>query len=203
MDKDTKNALLSRLRAYACNPDDDIILIKEKIKAALLQCPELLYALNNNSLEDELFDKNGELLIDGEWDRYFGDNGNIRPFVFFPQVQTDVSNYVCYKVEFTEVPRYNSIEKYTHVTFVILVSGGNIIDKDTGIPRHDLLSSIIRERFNWSNIFGTQCKLIENKESITDTNYVTRTLVFELTSLNAIVKTNHNNTSIINNVVRK
>ena len=46
----TKEDLLDKLRAYANNPDDDNIKYKDIIKKALLNCPELLYALNNNEL---------------------------------------------------------------------------------------------------------------------------------------------------------
>lgn len=82
----TKNELLDKLRAYADTPDDDNIRYKEKIHDALLNNAELLYALNNEELESELFDEDDNLLIDeetgellGEVDRYFGDNSNIRP----------------------------------------------------------------------------------------------------------------------------
>lgn len=54
------------------------------------------------------------------------------------------------------------------------------MDKLTGLPRHDLIASIIREQFNWSSIFGLQTKLISSKESMTDNNYVVRTLVFQI-----------------------
>lgn len=54
------------------------------------------------------------------------------------------------------------------------------MDKMTGIPRHDLISSIIREKINWSNVFGMQAKLVSNKEAISDNNYILRTMIFEL-----------------------
>ena len=52
----TKEELLNKLCAYADNPDDDNIRYKEKIHDALLNNAELLYALNNEELESELFD---------------------------------------------------------------------------------------------------------------------------------------------------
>ena len=75
----TKNDLLQKLRSYAYTPDDDVIRFKEKVKEKLLKCPELLYALNNKELENELFcddgtlnaeyDENtGEIIPLGEWD---------------------------------------------------------------------------------------------------------------------------------------
>ena len=191
----TKKDLLDKLRDYANNPDDDNIRYKEKIHDALLNNAELLYALNNEELESELFDgkelnidkETGELL--GEVDRYFGDNSNIRPYLFIPDTQTDVKHYVCYQVAFDELPRYQNVQKYTEITFNIFVNGKDRTDKLTGIPRHDLIASIIREKFNWSNIFGMQTHLISSKESVTDNNYLVRTLIFQITDVNSITYT--------------
>ena len=202
----TKEELLNKLRAYADTPDDDNIRYKEKIHDALLSNAELLYALNNEELESELFDEDDNLLIDeetgellGEVDRYFGDNSNIRPYLFIPDTQTDVKHYVCYQVAFDELPRYPNIQKYTEITFNIFVNGKDRTDKLTGIPRHDLIASIIRERFNWSNIFGMQTHLISSKESVTDNNYLVRTLVFQVLDLNGIVNTPYGDETYIRN----
>ena len=192
----TKEELLDKLCAYAKTPDDDNIKYKDIIRKTLLNCPELLYALNNNELEPELFDEGGNLLIDkdtgellGEVDRYFGDNSNIRPSLFIPDTQTDVKHYICYQVMFDELPRYQNVQKYTEITFNIFVNGKDRTDKLTGIPRHDLIASIIREKFNWSNIFGMQTHLISSKESITDNDYLVRTLIFQITDVNSITYT--------------
>ena len=122
-------------------------------------------------------------------DRYFGDNSNIRPYLFIPDTQTDVKHYVCYQVMFYELPRYQNVQKYTEITFNIFVNGKDRTDKLTGIPRHDLIASIIREKFNWSNIFGMQTHLIASKESTTDNNYLVRTLIFQITDVNSITYT--------------
>ena len=202
----TKKDLLTKLRAYADNPDDDNIKYKNIIRKALLKCPELLYALNNKELESELFDKDGNLLIDkdtgellGEVDRYFGDNSNIRPSLFIPDTQTTVNSYVCYQVMFDELPRYQNIYKYNEIIFNIFVNGKDRTDRLTGIPRHDLIASIIRERFNWSSIFGMQTKLISSKESTTDNNYVVRTLIFQIEDTNGIAYTQFGEDSYIRN----
>ena len=201
-----KEDLLNKLRAYADTPDDDNIRYKEKIHDALLSNAELLYALNNEELESELFDEDDNLLIDektgellGEVDRYFGDNSNIRPYLFIPDTQTDVKHYVCYQVSFDELPRYSNIQKYTEITFNIFVNGKDRTDKSTGIPRHDLIASIIRERFNWSSIFGMQTHLISSKESVTDNNYLVRTLIFQVLDLNGIVNTPYGDETYIRN----
>ena len=202
----TKEELLNKLRDYAETPDDDNIKYKDIIRKALLNCPELLYALNNKELESELFDEDGNLLIDkdtgellGEVDRYFGDNSNIRPSLFIPDTQTTVNSYMCYQVMFDELPRYQNIYKYNEIIFNIFVNGKDRTDKLTGIPRHDLIASIIRERFNWSSIFGMQSKLISSKESITDNDYVVRTLIFQIEDTNSIVYTPFDENSYIRN----
>lgn len=202
----TKKELLSKLRNYANTPDDDNIKYKNIIKNALLNCPELLYSLHDEELESELFDDNGNLYMDeetgkllGEVDRYFGDNSYIRPFLFIPDTQTTVKCYICYQVSFNEMPRYNNIEKYTLITFTIFVHGDDRVDKLTGIPRHDLIASIIREKFNWSSIFGMQAKLISSKESTTDNNYICRTLTFQVLDLNGIVNTPYGQETQIRN----
>lgn len=206
----TKNDLLNKLRAYKESPDDDVILYKQKIKNALLSNPCLLYALDDKTLESELFDKNGNINWEwnedtkqyeplGEWDRYFGSDSLIRPFLFIPDTQTTVKCYICYQVEFNEMPRYNNIEKYTLIIFNIFVHGDDRVDKLTGIPRHDLIASIIREKFNWSSIFGMQAKLISSKESTTDNNYICRTLTFQVLDLNGIVNTPYGKETQIRN----
>ena len=214
----SKEDLLNKLRAYATTPDDESTQYKEKIKQALMKSPELLYALHEEELEEELFietededgnkitvlnidEGTGELL--GEVDRYFGESSNIRPYLFIPETQTEVKHYVCYQVMFDELPRYNDTQKYTQITFTIFVNGKDREDESTGLPRHDLIASIIREKFNWSNIFGMQTHIISSKESTTDTNFLVRTLVFQLVDTNGIVETNGKNTSIINYNVRR
>lgn len=206
MELKSKDDLLDKLRSYSETPDDESIRYKEIIKKKLLNCPELLYALNSKELESELFDDNGDLLIDeetgellGDVSSYFGDNSLIRPYLFFPETQTKVVNYICYQVMFDEIPKYSDRQKYTQITFNIFVHGENGVDELTGIPRHDLISSIIREKFNWSNIFGIQTKLTYNKESITDNNYIVRTLIFEISDINGIVETSYNGKTMTNN----
>lgn len=196
-----KEQLIEKLNSYAITPDDNVIKCKEAIKQALLYNNELLYSLHNIELESELFDENGIIDPYGERDRYFG--YVIRPYLFVPETQTKAENLLCYTVSFDSIPQNNKIEYYMEIIFTILVDHKDIIDESTGLARHDLIASILRERFNWSNIFGTQCNLIENKESVTDTNYIVRTLTFRCTLLNGILNTSNNETFVINNVVRR
>ena len=211
---ETKDDLLLKLRSYRETPDDENVQYKQKIKKALLSNPCLLYALNETDLESELFDDDGSINWEwnedikeyeplGEWDRYFGSDSNIRPYLFIPDTQTEVKHYICYQVGFDETPRYQDTLKYTNITFTIFVHGNDRDDKFIGIPRHDLIASIIRDRFNWSNIFGMQTHLISSKESTTDNNYLVRTLVFQVVDTNGIYKTTNNKTAINNYQLRR
>lgn len=210
----TKEDLLNKLRAYTKTPDDESIRYKEIIKHKLLTCPELLYALHDKDLESELFceDENGELVLNvdeetgellGEVDAYFGGTSSIRPYLYIPETQDKVQHYICYQVEFDELPRYNNIQKYTEITFTIFVNGKDRDDELTGIPRHDLIASIIREKINWSNIFGMQTHIISSKESATDNNYLVRTLVFQLVDTNGIYNTINGTANIVNYQFRR
>ena len=196
----TKEELLNKLRAYADTPDDDNIRIKEQIKDTFLNCPELLYAIHNKELESELFDEDENLNIDedgnltGEVDRYFGENANIRPFLFIPETQDEVKNYVCYQTSYSDLVRYNDKEKKLIVTFTIFVNGKDSIDKLTNIPRHDLIASIIREKFAWIGLEISTTTPFGDKESTTDNNYLVRTLQYEVTLPNSICKTEGKNT---------
>ena len=198
----TKEELLNKLRAYADTPDDDNIRIKEQIKDTFLNCPELLYAIHNKELESELFDEDGNLNIDedgnltGEVDRYFGSNSNIRPFLFIPETQDEVNNYVCYQTSYDEsnYRSYEKTEKHLFITFTIFVNGKDSMDKSTNIPRHDLIASIIREKFAWIGLEISTPTPFGDKESTTDNNYLVRTLQYEVTLPNSICKTEGNNT---------
>ena len=196
----TKEELLNKLRAYADTPDDDNNRIKKQIKDTFLNCPELLYAIHNKELESELFDEDGNLNIDedgnltGEVDRYFGENSNIRPFLFIPETQDEVKNYVCYQTSYSDLVRYNDKEKKLIVTFTIFVNGKDSIDKLTNIPRHDLIASIIREKFAWIGLEISTTTPFGDKESTTDNNYLVRTLQYEVTLPNSICKTDGNTT---------
>lgn len=205
----TKDDLLSKLRAYAESPDDDIIRMKKKIEKVFIQCPEILYALNEKEFESELFDKDGNINWEwneetqeyeplGEWDRYFGSNSNIRPFLFIPDTQTDVRHYICYQIGTDENVRYNPSEKLLNITFTIFVYGNDRIDKLTRIPRHDLLAALIRENFAWIGFEIEKPIPIGNKESITDNNYLVRTLQYQCVLPNDLVISSNGTTSYKN-----
>ena len=201
----TKDDVLNKLRAYGKNPDDDVVRIKKQIRHILLRSPELLYALHVKDLESELFSKDGSINWEwnaekeefeplGEWDRYEGSDAPIRPFLFIPNTQTDVENFLCYQVSTDENIRYNPSEKVLQIIFTIFVHEGNRVDPLTGIARHDLIAGIIREKFAWIGLEISTTTPVYNKESTTDNNYVVRTLKYECTLPNDLVETSNGRT---------
>lgn len=205
----TKKDLLTKLRDYKESPDDDVIRIKKKIEKIFLQCPEILYALNEKKLESELFDDDGNINWEwneelgeyeplGEWDNYIGSTANIRPFLFIPDTQTEVKHYICYQVGTDENVRYNTTEKLLNITFTIFVHGNDRVDKLTGIPRHDLLAALIRENFAWTGFEIEKPTPIGNKESTTDNNYLVRTLQYQCVLPNDLVISSNGTTSYKN-----
>ena len=190
--------MLNKLRAYTSNPDDDNIRIKNQIKDLFLHCPELLYALNDKELENELFNIDGNLNVDengeplGEWDRYFGDTSLIRPFLFVPNIQTDTKNYICYQTSYSNLVNGNNMEKKLIITFTIIINGHNKIDNLTGIPRHDLIAGIIREKMAWIGLDISTPIPISDVETTTDKNYLVRTIEYLVILPNSITKTKNN-----------
>ena len=195
----TAKEIVEKFNKYKHTPDDDNIRIKNIIKNTLMDCDELLYALHNSNIidySDEDFDME---TIDKE--DFFGDSGNIKPYAIIPQVQTTPMNYVCYTTTFNEDSINNSLIKYGLIHFIILCDNRELNDVTTGIARHDLIASIIREKLNWTNIFGMQAKIVQDKETVVDTDYASRTLTFQLDKINSIVKTTDGVTRVINNDV--
>lgn len=152
--------------------NDDIVEMKRLIKQKLIDDPDILEALNNKEIP---LDSSDEFL-----------DNNIYGFIRVPKAQDTVRNFICFTVDDIEEHRYNEVMKVQYIQFHAIC---HLDDMKTeyGIDRHDLLGFLIRSDFNWTNIFGLQFKLIENKESAVDSDYYCRTLVFKA------VKPNHLN----------
>lgn len=171
----TKEEMRKSLYEYKNLMDSDDIRFKEIIKKKLVNNPLIIHVLNNTELDED------------EPDEYLGIN--ILPYYMITPTQTNVQNYICFETHFDEEARYNKVMKYGQVTFTILCEQKNIIDKETGIARHDLLGALIMDEFNWTNAFGNQVHCVSDVASVVDTNYACRTLIFEGEFPNSIAKT--------------
>lgn len=159
------------------NIQDDICTMKRKIKQKLISDQDLLEALHTDiplDSPDEYLDQN-----------IFG-------FIRIPQTQDKVRNFICFTVDDIEQHQFNTHMKVQQITFNCIC---HLDDMKTqyGVDRHDLLSYIVRDIFNWSNMFGLQFKLVYNKESAMDSDYYCRTLKFESEQLNSLNKARRDN----------
>ena len=160
------------------NFDDDIITMKRLIKQKLIADTDILEALNNKDID---LDSPDEFL-----------DTNIFGFIRIPQTQDTVRNFICFTVDDIEADRFNETMKVQYIQFNCICHLDDMKTK-YGIDRHDLLAALVRQTFNWTNMFGLQFKLIYNKESTIDSDYYCRTLKFEATKPNSLNKSRMDN----------
>ena len=192
-EKELKNILLS----FKETVDSDDIKVKEKIKEMLIDNELIVFALNNKDLMSKK----------AEPDDYLG--VNILPYFLIDSVEHSVDNYICYEVSYDMAQSYqyskshkslNSTIKTLNIIFYILCDEKDIIDRNTGIARHDLLAALIQDQFNWSNEFGSKLMLVSDVPSTVDKHYACRTLVFQQTTDNNVVKTVDDTPRFINKI---
>lgn len=156
--------------------DSDEIKVKEQVKRKLIENKYIIHVLNNKELEE----------AEAEPDEYFGKA--IMPYYIIEPTQTNVQNFICYTVGFNKVYVNNKVMKRLLLTFEILCEQKTAIDEDTSTARQDLLAALIKDQFNYTNIFGAKIICVENKELVVDTNYAARQLIFEQLTDNNLVK---------------
>lgn len=158
---------LSEVIQYKKEHGRENIYYKQIVKKRLINNPLILEALDAPDLDPE-----------EDADAYVGKY--IVPYYVLPEVKTQAQNIICFETSFTELPRYNQTEKYQQIIFYILADPKNIYDRKTGIARHDLIAALIQDQFDWSNYFGFQIHLVQDRPYAVDSNkYVLRTLKFE------------------------
>ena len=160
------------------NFDDDIITMKRLIKQKLIADPDILEALHNPDIP---LDSPDEFL-----------DTNIFGFIRIPSTQDTVRNFICFTVDDIEEDRYNEVIKIQYIQFNCICHLDDM-KTDYGIDRHDLLGALVRQNFNWTNMFGLQFKLIYNKESTVDSDYYCRTLKFMAQKPNSLNKARMDN----------
>lgn len=174
------------------NIDDDIISAKRKIKEILINDSDVILALNDKeSIKDSRK----------------ANNRTIFSFVRIPGTTTEIKNYIGFQIGDTAISansfsaKDNKITKIQTISLVVFCHADDI-DTGFGIERHDLIGYFIREIFSWSNPLDMQWRLVDNSESITDTDYSCRTLKFEAVKLNNITKQQKIINNIYNPVIR-
>ena len=145
--------------------EDDISLSKRIIESVLCNDPDIIEILDNTTLDPNIPDE------------YFYEN--IYPFIRIPGTQDESKNFICYSIDDLSANEFNDRIKQQYVQFTIFVHK-DLVKTKYGVARHDLLGYLIRDLFNRSHLFGHELKLVYDREGVTDTDYTTRTLKFQL-----------------------
>lgn len=168
------------------NIDDDIIRKKRIIGEMLYNDPDIIEVLDNLELDPKCPE---EYLYT-----------NIYPFIRIPGTQDVSKNFITFMLDDMEQSQFNKSMKSQFLKVVIFVHK-DLVKTKWGADRHDLLSYLVRDVFHLSNSLGLQLSLVSNREGVTDTDYITRTLQFEMTTPNSVNPFNTNQyerSSIIN-----
>lgn len=147
------------------NIDDDIIRKKRLIEQILYSDEDIIEILDNPNLSPDAPEE------------YVGEN--IFGFLRVPGIQDVSKNFITFIVDDMGRTPNNQVMKSQYVQFVVFVHK-SLVDTKLGMARHDLLGYLIRDIFNLSNCLGPQMELVSNREGISDNDFYTRTLKFEL-----------------------
>lgn len=150
--------------------DDDIIRKKRIIEQTLYYDADIIEVLDNPDLDPDVPED------------YVYEN--IFSFIRVPGTQDTSKNFITFSVSDMGRMPNNEVMKSQYVQFVIFVHK-DLVKTHYGMARHDCLGYLIRDIFHLSNVLGPQMNLISNVEGVTDTNYLTRTLKFELVDDNS------------------
>lgn len=152
------------------NIDDDIVRKKRLIENILCSDEDIVEILDNPQIDPSMPE---DLVYE-----------NIFPCIRIPGTQDISKNFITFSVDDIEILPNNKIMKNQIIQFVVFVHKDHIQTK-YGVARHDLLGYLIRDIFNLSNKLGAQMELVSNREYVTDADYLTRTLKFELVDDNS------------------
>lgn len=173
------------------NIDDDIVRKKRIIGQMLYSDPDIIEVLDNPKLDPECPDEYMYV--------------NIFPFIRIPGTQDVSKSYITFMLDDMEKSQFNKSMKSQFLKVVIFVHK-DLVKTKWGADRHDLLAYLVRDVFHLSNSLGLQLTLSSDREGVTDTDYCTRTLQFEMTTPNSIqpYQTNkYERDSIVNNHDRR
>lgn len=152
------------------NVDDDIIRKKRIIAQALYSDEDIVEVIDDPDIDPSCPE---ELVY-----------SSIYSFIRIPGTQDKSKNFITFSVSDMGRMPNNEVMKSQYVQFVVFVHK-DLVKTNYGMDRHDCLGYLIRDIFNLSNMLGPQMELRSNVEGATDTDYITRTLKFELVDDNS------------------
>ena len=150
--------------------DDDIIRKKRIIEHELYSDADIVEVLNDPDIDPSCPE---ELIY-----------SSIYPFIRIPGVQDVSKNFITFSISNIGNATNNKVMKIQYIQFVIFVHK-DLVKTDYGMARHDCLGYLIRDIFHLSNKLGMQMELVSDVEGVADTDFITRTLKFELTTDNS------------------
>ena len=159
------------------NIEDDIIRKKRIIGQMLYNDPDIIEVLDNPELDPSCPE---EYMYT-----------NIYPFIRIPGTQDTSRSYITFMLDDMEPSQFNKAMKSQFLKVVIFVHK-DLVKTKWGADRHDLLAYLVKDIFHLSNSLGLQATLSSNREGVTDTDYCTRTLQFEITTPNSVQPFNTN-----------
>lgn len=152
------------------NVDDDIIRKKRIIAQTLYSDEDIVEVIDDHDIDPSCPE---ELVY-----------SSIYPFIRIPGTQDESKNFITFSVSDMGRMPNNEVMKSQYVQFVVFVHK-DLVKTKYGMERHDCLGYLIRDIFNLSNVLGPQMNLVSNVEGVTDSDYLTRTLKFELVDDNS------------------
>lgn len=163
-------------RLLSCRSEqgfDSISYDKRKILEDLYKDSDIIEVLNNKELQ----------AVNACPEDYY--NVNIYSFLKIPEAQSKVKNFVCFEVNDTEIVYSNKIMVSKQIIFRT-ISHQDDVNTIWGIDRQDLLAALVKERFQWSNILGTQLVKTYDSGKVAENGYYYRNMYFEQTAPNDI-----------------
>lgn len=166
--------------------NNDIIYRKAVIERVFNEDPDLKEVLGVrdkrplNKFKDEEHPTIQELELRQEIEEYNKrvESKRIIPYLKLNGVQKEVNNFVMFDIRDYDVSYTNKIIKNQQVVVICMVHEDDMTT-EFGIQRTDLLSYIVKDLLQWSNVVGLQLKCISDFDDIIDDRYYARTLKFE------------------------
>ena len=145
---------------------DSISYDKRKILEDIYKDPDIIEILNNKDL----------LSVNACPEDYY--NVNIYSFLKIPDAQSTVKNFLCFEVNDTSNVDSNKVMVYKQIIFRT-ISHQDDVNTLWGIDRQDLLAALVKERFQWSNILGTQLIKTYDSGKVAENGYYYRNMYFQ------------------------
>ena len=191
MENLTKEEIENDLKSYRTIIDDDNIRIKDKIKKALQSNPYIKYVLRNMGDTDEAED------IDNDDDDIF--DTNIIPYFAIFDTQTEVDNFICFETSTDEIKKYSGgTTKFMQIIFKVYCHSRSVKNEKLGMALHDVLSALLKDQFDYTDIFGMKIHCVSDVPTLVDNRYVCRTIIFQSTTDNNVAKTVNGTPRLIN-----